>query len=207
MTDNAKAELDDLYYEFRRDLHKLAIKNRIGPHLYFAHIVHSRKARAGTGTSWNNFQHYDPEAKRLFAECEFSSFIVLLILQLLIHNQLFFFLYIVGKDEGGDRVSKLWAEKDVASKMWYRDIDYVTGLSQSNGEQIDSAAQDERHAPTNANQVSTANSCGSVAKIPQKETLASITSWALKVEAEVRTDFLLLFIQTLIRDLTFSLHS
>ncbi|PLW24661.1 hypothetical protein PCASD_07596 [Puccinia coronata f. sp. avenae] len=161
MTDNAKAELDDLYYEFRRDLHKLAIKNRIGPHLYFAHIVHSRKARAGTGISWNNFQHYDPEAKRLFAE--------------------------FGKNEGGDRVSKLWAEKDVASKMRYRNIDYVTGLSQSNGEQIDSAAQDERHAPTNANQVSTANSCGSVAKIPQKETLASITSWALKVEAELKS--------------------
>ncbi|PLW11806.1 hypothetical protein PCASD_21063 [Puccinia coronata f. sp. avenae] len=68
MSNDMKAELNKLYYKFQRDLYKLAIKNRVGPHLYFAHIGHSRKARAGGGTLWNNFQHYDPEAKKLFAK-------------------------------------------------------------------------------------------------------------------------------------------
>ncbi|PLW45824.1 hypothetical protein PCASD_04763 [Puccinia coronata f. sp. avenae] len=160
MSDNMKEELNELYYEFQRDLYKLAIKNRVGPHLYFAHIGHSRKARAGGGTSWNNFQHYDPEAKKLFAE--------------------------FGKDEGGDRVSEMWAAKDAASKMLYRNVAYVTSLSQSNGERID-IAQDERHAPTNATQVTAANSCASVAKIPQKQVLTTITNWALKTEAKLKS--------------------
>jgi hypothetical protein len=70
MTEDMKEELDELYYEFQRDLNKLAIKNRTGPHLYWAHIGHARKARAGGGTSWNNFLHYDPEVKKLFADCK-----------------------------------------------------------------------------------------------------------------------------------------
>ncbi|PLW29460.1 hypothetical protein PCASD_16780 [Puccinia coronata f. sp. avenae] len=133
MSDNMKEELNKLYYKFQRDLYKLAIKNRVGPHLYFAHIGHSRKARAGGGTSWNNFQHYNPEAKKLFAE--------------------------FGKDEGGDRVSEMWAAKDA----------------------------DERHAPTNATRVTAANSCASVAKIPQKQVLTTITNWALKTEAKLKS--------------------
>ncbi|PLW16024.1 hypothetical protein PCANC_18037 [Puccinia coronata f. sp. avenae] len=80
----------------------------------------------------------------------------------------------------------MWAAKDAASKMLYRNVAYVTSLSQSNGERID-IAQDKRHAPTNATRVTAANSCASVAKIPQKQVLTTITNWALKTEAELKS--------------------
>ncbi|PLW57543.1 hypothetical protein PCANC_02627 [Puccinia coronata f. sp. avenae] len=100
MTEDMKEELNELYYEFQRDLNKLAIKNRTGPYLYWAHVCHARKARAGSGTSWNNFLHYDPEVKKLFSD--------------------------YGKDECGDRVSELWAAKPGTSKVLYRNVNFCT---------------------------------------------------------------------------------
>ncbi|PLW08368.1 hypothetical protein PCANC_24167 [Puccinia coronata f. sp. avenae] len=160
MTEDMKEELDELYYEFQRNLNRLAIKNRTGPHLYWAHIGHARKARAGSGTSWNNFLHYDPKVKKLFAD--------------------------YGKDEGGDRVSELWAEKPGTSKVLYCNVNFCTGLSESNAKQID-IAQVERHAPTNATQVPRVSSCASAAKVPQKQTLTAMTDWALKTEADFKS--------------------
>ncbi|PLW51382.1 hypothetical protein PCASD_00359 [Puccinia coronata f. sp. avenae] len=160
MTEDMKEELDELYYEFQRNLNKLAIKNRTGPHLYWAHIGHARKARAGGGTSWNKFLHYDPEVKKLFAD--------------------------YGKDEGGDRVSKLWAEKPGTSKVLYCDVNFCTGLSESNAKQMD-IAQVESHAPTSATQVPRVSSCASAAKVPQKQTLTAMTDWALKTKADFKS--------------------
>jgi hypothetical protein len=89
-----------------------------------------------------------------------------------------------GKDEGGDRVSELWAEKPGTSKVLYRDVNFCTGLSESNAERID-IAQVKSHAPTNATQVPRVSSCASAAKVPQKQTLTAMTDWALKTEADV----------------------
>ncbi|PLW49242.1 hypothetical protein PCANC_06919 [Puccinia coronata f. sp. avenae] len=160
MTEDMKEELDELYYEFQRNLNKLAIKNRTGPHLYWAHIGHARKARAGGGTSWNNFLHYDPEVKKLFAD--------------------------YGKDEGGDRVSKLWAKKPGTSKVLYCDVNFCTGLSESNAKQMD-IAQVKSHAPTSATRVPRVSSCASAAKVPQKQTLTAMTDWALKTKADFKS--------------------
>ncbi|KAI9605785.1 hypothetical protein H4Q26_004153 [Puccinia striiformis f. sp. tritici PST-130] len=64
MTHSMRDEVDDLYYNFECSLVRLAIQNRIKPHLFSHHLGHSH--RINGGTTWNNFQKYDPEARMLF---------------------------------------------------------------------------------------------------------------------------------------------
>ncbi|KAH9454765.1 hypothetical protein Pst134EB_014828 [Puccinia striiformis f. sp. tritici] len=59
-------------------------------------------------SSWNNFQHEDPEAQRLRAE--------------------------FGKQEGGEKVSLAWASKSDAEKARYRDRDYLQSLRQGSSD-------------------------------------------------------------------------
>jgi hypothetical protein len=78
-----KEGLNELYYRVERNLHKLAIKNLAGPHLYQAYVAEATQTRGGTGRTWNNFLKYDPEPKKLFAECEFIFLSVMFFLILL----------------------------------------------------------------------------------------------------------------------------
>ncbi|KAH9452675.1 hypothetical protein Pst134EB_016627 [Puccinia striiformis f. sp. tritici] len=66
MTQEMKQDLDDLYYNQQCDVVRLAIRNRVAPHLFFSHLGINRRMRGDS--SWNNFQHEDPEAQRLRAE-------------------------------------------------------------------------------------------------------------------------------------------
>ncbi|POW09496.1 hypothetical protein PSHT_09103, partial [Puccinia striiformis] len=98
MTQEMKQDLDDLYYNQQCDVVRLAIRK---PHLGI-----NRRMRGDS--SWNNFQHEDPEAQRLRAE--------------------------FGKQEGGEKVSLAWASKSDAEKARYRDRDYLQSLRQGSSD-------------------------------------------------------------------------
>ena len=68
MTEDMREELDDMYYDYQCAAVRLAIQNRVGAHLYFDHLGQTRRVRGST--SWNNFQKYDPQAQKLYDECE-----------------------------------------------------------------------------------------------------------------------------------------
>ncbi|KAI9612932.1 hypothetical protein KEM48_004008 [Puccinia striiformis f. sp. tritici PST-130] len=94
---------NELYYNQQCDVVRLAIRNRVAPHLFFSHLGINRRMRGNS--SWNNFQHEDPEAQRLRA------------------NQ-----------EGGEKVSLAWASKSDAEKARYRDRDYLQSLRQGSSD-------------------------------------------------------------------------
>ncbi|KAH9467941.1 hypothetical protein Pst134EA_011562 [Puccinia striiformis f. sp. tritici] len=106
MTQEMKQDLDDLYYNQQCDVVRLAIRNRVAPHLFFSHLGINRRMRGDS--SWNNFQHEDPEAQRLRAK--------------------------FGKQEGGEKVSLAWASKSDAEKARYRDRDYLQSLRQGSSD-------------------------------------------------------------------------
>ncbi|KAH9463978.1 hypothetical protein Pst134EB_003521 [Puccinia striiformis f. sp. tritici] len=106
MTKEMKQDLDDLYYNQQCNVVRLAIRNRVAPHLFFSHLGITRRMRGDT--SWNNFQHEDPKAQRLRAEFD--------------------------KHEGGARVSLAWASKSDAEKSRYCDRDYLQTLRQGSSD-------------------------------------------------------------------------
>ncbi|POW15092.1 hypothetical protein PSTT_02397 [Puccinia striiformis] len=99
MTHSMRDEVDDLYYNFKCSLVRLAIQNRIKPHL-FSHLGHSH--RINGGTTWNNFQKYDPEARMLFDTLD--------------------------RDEARDQVGALWDTKPDEEKKRYRDPAFLITL-------------------------------------------------------------------------------
>ncbi|KAA1088675.1 hypothetical protein PGTUg99_018736 [Puccinia graminis f. sp. tritici] len=153
MTAEMKSELDDLYYEFQRELHKLSIKHRVGPHLCFAHLGQSKKVKGGS--TWNNFQQYDPEALALFDE--------------------------FGKDVGGDKVAELWKTKDDATKKLYKDIDFLISLTEENADAI-AAAQDNVYS-TNGSRLRSKTMVSS-SHVSQKKTMTMLKSMAFFHQVE-----------------------
>ncbi|KAA1108199.1 hypothetical protein PGT21_003630 [Puccinia graminis f. sp. tritici] len=59
-----KAEVDELYYEFQRQLYLLAIKNQIFASLFYTHLGQTNRMRGPT--NYNNFCRFDPEAREIF---------------------------------------------------------------------------------------------------------------------------------------------
>ncbi|EFP84649.2 uncharacterized protein PGTG_10808 [Puccinia graminis f. sp. tritici CRL 75-36-700-3] len=156
MTAEMKSELDDLYYEFQRELHKLSIKHQVGPHLCFAHLGQSKKVKGGS--TWNNFQQYDPEALALFDE--------------------------FGKDVGGDKVAELWKTKDDATKKLYKDIDFLISLTEENADAI-AAAQDNVYS-TNGSRLRSKTMVSS-SHVSQKKTMTMVSNWVRKTEADLKS--------------------
>ncbi|KAI7961716.1 hypothetical protein MJO28_002205 [Puccinia striiformis f. sp. tritici] len=60
-----KAELDDMYYEFERQLHIFAIRFQLHVALLYMHIGLVNKMRGAT--NYNNFCRFDPKAREIFA--------------------------------------------------------------------------------------------------------------------------------------------
>ncbi|KAI7958791.1 hypothetical protein MJO28_002582 [Puccinia striiformis f. sp. tritici] len=60
-----KAELDEMYYEFERQLHILAIRHLLHAMLLYTHIGQVNRMRGGT--NYNNFCRFDPEARVIFS--------------------------------------------------------------------------------------------------------------------------------------------
>ncbi|PLW26916.1 hypothetical protein PCANC_28106 [Puccinia coronata f. sp. avenae] len=101
MTEEMRAEVDQLYYNFQCDVVQLSIQNCVGYHLYFENLGQNKQLR-GKGQSWNNFQKYNPAAQRLFNE----------------H----------GCAVGKGVVSALWSAKTGVEKERYCNLNYMTSL-------------------------------------------------------------------------------
>ncbi|KAI7935911.1 hypothetical protein MJO29_015214 [Puccinia striiformis f. sp. tritici] len=161
MTKEMKQDLDDLYYNQQCDVVRLAIRNRVAPHLFFSHLGITRRMRGDT--SWNNFQHEDPEAQRLRAEFD--------------------------KHEGGARVSLAWASKSDAEKSCYRDRDYLQTLRQGSS---DSPHVSDPADNLNANMLYEKEMAANrqkglvqVSKVSLKKTTTLVSNWVKKVQADL----------------------
>ncbi|KAI9609238.1 hypothetical protein KEM48_002946 [Puccinia striiformis f. sp. tritici PST-130] len=161
MTQEMKQDLDDLYYNQQCDVVRLAIRNRVAPHLFFSHLGINRRMRGDS--SWNNFQHEDPEAQRLRAK--------------------------FGKQEGGEKVSLAWASKSDAEKARYRDRDYLQSLRQGSS---DSPHASDPVDDLNANalyekEMAADRQKGLVqaSKVSLKKTSTLVTNWVKKVQADL----------------------
>ncbi|KAA1078408.1 hypothetical protein PGT21_034725 [Puccinia graminis f. sp. tritici] len=97
-----KAEVDDMYYEFERQLHILAIKHQLHATLLYTHIGQTNRMRGAT--NYNNFCRFDPKAREVFS----------------------------AKDqplkERCKGVAKLWNELDPDIKIKYKDPDYIESI-------------------------------------------------------------------------------
>ncbi|PLW16430.1 hypothetical protein PCANC_18951 [Puccinia coronata f. sp. avenae] len=101
MTEDMCEEVNDMYYNFQCKVVKRAIQNRVGNHLYFDCLGPKQKVR-GAGTSWNNFQKYDPAAPKFYEE--------------------------FGHGTGGAKVKALWDSKKYEEKMKYCNVDFLKTL-------------------------------------------------------------------------------
>ncbi|PLW07849.1 hypothetical protein PCANC_28014 [Puccinia coronata f. sp. avenae] len=101
MTEDMCKELADMFYDFRCKVVKQAIQNQVGDHLYFERLGQNQRVR-GVGTSWNNFQKYDPKAQKLYKE--------------------------FGRNMGGAKVKALWDSKKSEEKIQYRNVDFLNTL-------------------------------------------------------------------------------
>ncbi|KAA1112453.1 hypothetical protein PGT21_012881 [Puccinia graminis f. sp. tritici] len=162
MTEEMREEIDEMYYEFQCNVTKLAIQNRVASHLYFEHLGQNRKVRAGT--SWNNFQKYDPAVQRLFDE--------------------------FGREIGGVKVSELWGTKSWPEKLRYRDMDYLKTLHEVTTEpsQISTDVPNPaviHHAPISGK--ARLNGRIQASKYSQKQTLTLVTDWVGKIEKDFQS--------------------
>ncbi|OAV88475.1 hypothetical protein PTTG_29019 [Puccinia triticina 1-1 BBBD Race 1] len=161
MTDEMKEELEEMYYEFQCEVARRAIQNRVGSHLYFNHLGQTRKVRGGT--SWNNFQKYDPEAQKLFDE--------------------------FGCEQGRSEVSALWATKSLPQKLRYRDMDYLktlrevsTGSASSNAPHLETVL----HAPLDQeNDPVRLNGRIQVSKVLLQKTASLVSEWVKKTQSDL----------------------
>ncbi|POW02641.1 hypothetical protein PSHT_12015, partial [Puccinia striiformis] len=163
MTQEMKEELDDLYYDQQSDVVRLAIRHRAPPHLFFSHLGMTRRIRGDT--SWNNFQHEDPEALKLRAE--------------------------LGKEEGGAQVSLAWASKSKEEKARYRDRDYLQTLRQGSNNDGTPNVSDPAD-DLNANLLYEKEKAADrqkgvvqVSKVSLKKTSAMVTNWVKKVQQDL----------------------
>ncbi|KAA1136754.1 hypothetical protein PGTUg99_000358 [Puccinia graminis f. sp. tritici] len=163
MTEEMREEIDEMYYEFQCNVTKLAIQNRVASHLYFEHLGQNRKVRAGT--SWNNFQKYDPAVQRLFDE--------------------------FGREMGGVKVSELWGTKSWPEKLRYRDMDYLKTLHEvtTDTSQISTRRPQPRShsSPCTHNPKSRLNGRIQASKYSQKQTLTLVTDWVSKIEKDFQS--------------------
>ncbi|KAI9599839.1 hypothetical protein KEM48_001696 [Puccinia striiformis f. sp. tritici PST-130] len=94
-----KAELDDMYHEFERQLHIFAIRYQLHVALLYMHIGQISKMRGAT--NYNNFCRFDPQARLIFSSKEEP-------------------LKIRCKE-----VAKVWATIDQETKAKYKDPAYI----------------------------------------------------------------------------------
>ncbi|KAA1064555.1 hypothetical protein PGT21_007583 [Puccinia graminis f. sp. tritici] len=159
MTDDMKEEVDEMYYEFQCNIAKLSIQNRVGAHLYFDHVGQSRRVRAGT--SWNNFQKYDPEAQKMFDE--------------------------FGLDAGRSKVSAIWARKTWPEKLRYRDVDYLKTLREvtaNSGESNVPHPGTVLHAPTGSSPTRL-NGRVQLSKVSLEKTSSLVANWVTKIQSDL----------------------
>ncbi|PLW16318.1 hypothetical protein PCASD_18707 [Puccinia coronata f. sp. avenae] len=97
-----KAKLDDMYYEFERQLHILAIRHQLHATLLYTHIGQTNRMRGAT--NYNNFCRFDPQAREIFST----------------------------KDEPLKQrckeVGKLWSTMDPDIKMQYKDPTFIESI-------------------------------------------------------------------------------
>ncbi|KAA1087258.1 hypothetical protein PGT21_027293 [Puccinia graminis f. sp. tritici] len=171
MTEDMKAKVDDLYYDFQCDVVKLAIRNRVGVHLYFEHLGQSRRVRGGS--TWNNFQKYDSEAQKLFDE--------------------------YGRVAGAPMVSALWNTKTQAEKDRYLDLDFLNTLREVVTDESTTSVPPEpttsypserpKDPSINASQVAARlNGRIQSSNASQQKTLTMTIEWVRKVESDPHTD-------------------
>ncbi|EFP84357.1 uncharacterized protein PGTG_10077 [Puccinia graminis f. sp. tritici CRL 75-36-700-3] len=170
MTEDMKAKVNDLYYDFQCDVVKLAIHNRVGVHLYFEHLGQSRRVRGGS--TWNNFQKYDSEAQKLFDE--------------------------YGRVAGAPMVSALWNTKTQAEKDRYLDLDFLNTLREVVTDESTTSVPPEpttsypserpKDPSINASRVAARlNGRIQSSNALQQKTLTMTIEWVQKVESDLKS--------------------
>jgi hypothetical protein len=65
-----KTELDEMYYEFERQLHIMAIRHQLHATLLYTHIGQTNRMQGAT--NYNNFCRFDPQAREIFSSSKLS---------------------------------------------------------------------------------------------------------------------------------------
>jgi hypothetical protein len=60
-----KAEVDEIYYKLKRQLHIIAIRHQLHAKLLYTHIGQTNQMRGAK--KYNNFCRFDPEAREIFS--------------------------------------------------------------------------------------------------------------------------------------------
>ncbi|POV96046.1 hypothetical protein PSTT_15892 [Puccinia striiformis] len=124
--DDMKDELDELYYDFECSVVRLAIRNRIRPHLFSHYLGHSH--RINGASSWNNFQKYDPEARKIYDALDC--------------------------DEARIQVGALWDTKSDDEKKQYRDPTFLNTLRPMERDDVlDSLPNPQSNGPVQASRI------------------------------------------------------
>ncbi|POW14725.1 hypothetical protein PSTT_02721 [Puccinia striiformis] len=126
MSQDMKDELDELYYDFECSVVRLAIRNRIRPHLFSHYLGHSH--RINGASSWNNFQKYDPEARKIYDALDC--------------------------DEARIQVGALWDTKSDDEKKQYRDPTFLNTLRPMERDDVlDSLPNPQSNGPVQASRI------------------------------------------------------
>ncbi|KAI7933949.1 hypothetical protein MJO28_017384 [Puccinia striiformis f. sp. tritici] len=126
MSQDMKDELDELYYDFECSVVRLAIQNRIRPHLFSHYLGHSH--RINGASSWNNFQKYDPEARKIYDALDC--------------------------DEARIQVGALWDTKSDDEKKQYRDPTFLNTLRPMERDDVlDSLPNPQSNGPVQASRI------------------------------------------------------
>ncbi|KAI9624594.1 hypothetical protein H4Q26_016823, partial [Puccinia striiformis f. sp. tritici PST-130] len=98
-----KAELDEMYYEFERQLHILAIRNLLHATLLYTHIGQVNRMQGGT--NYNNFCRFDPEAREIFSSSKSQTL-----------------------KQRCKEVAQVWSTIDPDIKMKYKDPAFIDSI-------------------------------------------------------------------------------
>ncbi|PLW39182.1 hypothetical protein PCASD_07637 [Puccinia coronata f. sp. avenae] len=97
-----KAELDEIYYEFERQLHIIAIRHQLHTTLLYTHIGQMNQMRGAT--NYNNFCRFDPQAREIFSAKDQEL------------------------KQRCKEVAKVWNAMEPNIKMKYKDPDYLESI-------------------------------------------------------------------------------
>ncbi|OAV86650.1 hypothetical protein PTTG_04936 [Puccinia triticina 1-1 BBBD Race 1] len=97
-----KAEVNELYYEFERQLYIFAIRYQLHVALLYMHIGQINRMRGPT--SYNNFCRYDPEAREIFSQT------------------------VLKLKERCTAVAQVWKTFDPATKLKYKDPAFLESI-------------------------------------------------------------------------------
>ncbi|PLW12444.1 hypothetical protein PCANC_19160 [Puccinia coronata f. sp. avenae] len=97
-----KAELDEIYYEFERQLHIIAIRHQLHTTLLYTHIGQMNQMRGAT--NYNNFCRFNPQAREIFSAKDQEL------------------------KQRCKEVAKVWNAMEPNIKMKYKDPDYLESI-------------------------------------------------------------------------------